>query len=123
MPVSSVSGLLSTSVYFGALFLLMVVVMVPGLSLYSDASQTAARTLATGVADQVDAMSPGMTTDIEFGSFPATWVAVFFSGTTVAASVNGFTSTAQVVWPLSASRLVPGQHYLLTIEGGTVAVV
>jgi len=122
MPVSSFSGLFSTSVYFGALFLLMMVLMLPGLNLYRDAGQTAARALATGVADQVDAMSPGITTDIEFGQFPATSAQVTFSGTTVSASVDGFTSNVRVVWPLSDSRLIPGHHYELTMQGGVVSV-
>ena len=43
MPTSSVSGMLSTSAYFTAVFLLMVVVMAPvGEHVYRGASRTSA---------------------------------------------------------------------------------
>lgn len=122
MPVSSVEGLLSTSVYFVAVLLLMVIVMVPVASLYTGASAQAARALAKGVAGQVDALSPGMETMVEFGSYPGMSVSVRFSDEAVTATVNGFSSTVATSWPLNGVLLEPGTQYDLALNGGVVMV-
>ncbi len=122
MPASSVEGLLSTSVYFIAVLLLMAVVMAPVASLYRGASTQAAQTLAKGVADQIDALSPGMETEIEFSSYLGTSVSVQFSGEAITATVNGFSSTVATHWSLVAASLDSGKQYDLTLNGGTVAV-
>ena len=121
MPASSISGLLSTSVYFAAVLLLMAVVMAPGLNLYRDASQKAAATLVGGVAQEVDALVPGMTSDLEFQSYPAMTASVTFSGNNVTATVDGFSSSLPVNWPLAASTLLPGHHYRLSVIDGVVS--
>jgi len=122
MPISSVSGILSTSVYFVAVFLLMLVVMVPAADLYRGASQLAAGQLARGLADQVDALSPGMKTAIEFGSLPGMDVAVYLSGTNVTATVNGFSATQEAAWQLATASLSPGEEYVATLNGGVVTL-
>jgi hypothetical protein len=122
MPTSSVSGVLSTSVYFVAVFLLMLVVMVPSADLYRGSSQEAAGQLAHGLATQVDALSPGMRTAIEFGSTPGMDVSVHLSGTNVTATVNGFSATQQAAWQLATASLSPGEEYVLTLSGGVVTL-
>ena len=122
MPASSVSGLLSTSAYFIAVLLLMVAVMSPVASLYRDASTDSAGALARGVADQIDAMSPGMTTEMDLASYPGTSASVVLSGSTVTATVNGFSSTQTVNWPLATASLESGHQYDLVMSGGVVTV-
>jgi hypothetical protein len=122
MPASSVSGLVSTSAYFIAVLLLMVVVMTPVAGLYRDASASSAGALARGVADQIDAMSPGMKTELELAAYPGTSASVALSGSTVTATVNGFSSTQTVDWPLAAASLESGHQYDLVISGGVVTV-
>lgn len=122
MPVSSVEGLLSTSVYFVAVLLLMAVVTAPLASLYRGASAQAAETLAKGVAGQVDALSPGMETEVEFDSYPGASVSVQFSGAGVTATVNGFSFTVTAHWPLSAADLGSGRQYDVMLSDGVVTV-
>jgi hypothetical protein len=122
MPASSMSGLLSTSVYFAAVMLLMAVVMSPVASLYGVASLDAAGALAKGVATQIDDLSPGMVTSVEFGSFPGTHASVYLTGTNVTADVNGFSATSRVDVPLSSATLSSGVAYDVSIVDGVVTV-
>lgn len=122
MPVSSISGVISTSAYFTAVFLLMLVVMSPVASLYKAASLESAGTLAGGIATQVDDLSPGMVTSIEFGSYPGTGASVSFAGTDVTATVNGYSSSVAVDLPLSTCSLHPGVRYSVSLVNGVVAV-
>ncbi len=122
MPVSSVSGLLSTSSYFIAVLLLMVVVMSPVAEIYRGASTDSAAALARGVAGQIDSMSPGMTTELEFSSYPGTSVSVTLSGSSVIATVNGFSSTHTVTWPLGTAILQPGRQYDLVVSAGVITI-
>jgi hypothetical protein len=122
MPTSSVSGMLSTSVYFAAIFLLMAVVMGPAANLYRGASLEAAGHLAQGIAAQIDDLSPGMRTAIEFGSYPGMEVSVSFSGASVTATVNGFSATQEVAWQLDTYTLGPGEDYQALLRGGVVAL-
>jgi hypothetical protein len=121
MPASSVSGLLSTSAYFLAVMLLMALVMVPVASIYRASCEEAARTLAEGVASQIDALSPGMTIQVRFGAYPGTDVSIGLSGSTVTATVDGYSSSQTVGWPLATSHLSPGQSYALSLSGGVVS--
>lgn len=122
MPTSGVSGYLSTSAYFIAVLLLMVVVMNPVAEVYHGASADSAGALARGVAGQIDAMSPGMKTELEFASYPGTFASVALSGSSVTATVNGFSSTETVTWPLAATVLQSGHQYDLVVSGGVVTV-
>jgi len=122
MPTSSISGLFSTSAYIFALMLLMVAVMTPALALYRDANVEAAGRLAQGLAGQLDDLSPGMKTVVEFGSSPGVDVAVTFSAAGVTATVDGFSATRPVGWPLASSTLVPGVDYEILLAGGVVTI-
>ncbi len=123
MPASSVSGLLSTSMYFAAVILLMVVIMSPVASLYRLASLDSANAFARGVASQVDDLSPGMVTSVEFESSPGTAVSVSFAGSSVTATVNGFSATMNVDLPLSTATLDSGVTYDISLVDGEVSVV
>jgi hypothetical protein len=122
MPVSSVSGLISTSAYFAAVLLLMVVLIAPAGDAYHDASERAASVLAGGIAQQIDALSPGMKTDLEIGSFPGITVSVTFSASVVTATVDGASATQSVLWTLPPASLSPGHQYTLGLNGGLVIV-
>jgi hypothetical protein len=115
--------MLSTSFYFAAVFLLMAVVMGPAVNLYRGASLEAAGHLAQGIAAQIDDLSPGMKTAVEFGSYPGMDVSVSFSGATVTATVNGFSATQKVTWQLDAYRLEPGEDYQVLLSGGGVVTL
>jgi hypothetical protein len=120
MPTSSVSGMLSTSAYFAAVFLLMAVVMGPVANLSRGVSLEAAGHLAQGIATQVDNLSPGMKTMIEFGSYPGMDASVTFSGSNVTAIVNGFSATQRVDVQLASCKLEPGKDYQVLMNGGVV---
>jgi hypothetical protein len=122
MPVSSVSGMLSTSFYFVAVLLLMVVIMGPALSVYSGASLEAAGRIDRAVAVQVDDLAPGMRTVVEFGSYPGMVVSVKFSGDNVTSTVNGFSATESVGWQLATCTLGPGERYEFQLSGGVVTL-
>jgi hypothetical protein len=122
MPTSSVSGIISTSVYFAAVLLLMAAVMAPAVTLYRDASLEAAGRLAHGIAAQVDDLSPGMKSAIEFGSYPGMDVAVTFSGANVTATVNGLSATQAVNKQLTTARLAPGEVYEILLVGSVVNI-
>jgi hypothetical protein len=122
MPASSVSGVISTSLYFAAMFLLMAVVLGPVVSLYRDSSVAAATHLDQGIAAQIDGLSPGMKTEVEFGSFPGTSISVSFAGDNVTATVNGYSVSETVAWSLASQQLGPGKGYDVYLVGGVVQV-
>jgi hypothetical protein len=122
MPTSSISGIVSTSVYFAAVLLLMVAVMAPAVTLYRGSSLEAAARLAHGIAAQIDDLSPGMRSAIEFGSYPGMEVAVTLSGANVTATVNGLSATQAVNKQLVTSTLMPGEVYEVVLAGGVVTV-
>ncbi|MDA4114326.1 MAG: hypothetical protein OK474_09790 [Thaumarchaeota archaeon] len=120
MPVSSVSGTLSTSVYFVSLFLLLGVLIPPVKTAFHDADLAAATHLAEGISEQIDALSPGMTTVLKFGSFPGVSASVALSGTNVSASVDGVSASETVVWQLPSLVLSVDQGYAVALKGGVV---
>jgi hypothetical protein len=122
MPVSSVSEQISTALYFSSVFILMIVAMVPVTNLYRDSNQLAADRLASGIAAQVGALVPGMTSELEFGSYPGMNVSVRLSGSEVIASVNGLTSASPTSWLMDSIVLSPYRHYSILLSGGVVSV-
>jgi hypothetical protein len=122
MPVSSVSEQLSTALYFSSVFILMIVAMMPVTSLYRDSNQLAAQRLASGIATQVGALVPGMTSEIEFGSSPGMNVSVRLSGSEVVATVNGLTSASSTSWRMDSVVLSPYRQYSIQLSGGVVIV-
>jgi hypothetical protein len=122
MPVSSVSGTLSTSVYFVSLFLLLGVMIPSVKTAFHDADLVAATHLAEGVSEQIDALSPGMTTIIRFGSFPGVSTSVTLSGTNVSASVDGVSASERVVWRLPSLVLSADHGYAVALDGVVVSL-
>jgi hypothetical protein len=115
MPVSSVSGALSTSIYFASLFLLLGVLLPPTRSAYDDACAESARHLAGSIADQIDELSPGMTSALQFGSFPGAATTVTLAGVNVTVDVGGASATVSTVWQLQRASLSPGRSYEVTL--------
>lgn len=122
MPVSSVSGALSTSIYFASLFLLLGLLLSPTRATYADASAASARHLAGALAEQIDDLSPGMSSIIEFGSSPGVKTSVTLSGMNVTVDVGGTSATARTVWLLQESSLSSGRSYEVTLAGDEVSV-
>ena len=122
MPVSSVSGALSTSVYFVALFLLLGALIPPVKAAFHDADSAAAVHLAQGISEQIDALSPGMTTTMKFSSFPGVTSSVVLSGTNVTATVDGVSASERVDWRLPSISLSTDMGYELTLDGDVVSV-
>jgi hypothetical protein len=122
MPVSSISGTLSTSVYFVSMFLLLGVLIPPVKAAFHDADLAAATHLAEGISEQIDALSPGMTTVLKFGSFPGVATSVALSGTNVSATVDGVSASERVVWQLPSLVLSADRGYVVALNGGVVGV-
>jgi hypothetical protein len=121
MPVSSVSGTLSTSVYFISMFLLLGILVPPVRTAFHDADFAAATHLAEGISGQIDALSPGMTTVLKFGSFPGVSTSVALSGTEVVATVDGVSASESVVWQQLPSLVLSADYdYEVTLNGGVV---
>jgi hypothetical protein len=118
MPASSISGALSTSVYFIAMFLLLGMLVPPIRAAYQDSDLAAAGHLAEGTAEQIDDLSPGMTSVLEFGSFPGVTTSVVLSGDAVTATVGGASASAPVVCLLPGSVLSADVAYTVVLEGG-----
>ncbi len=122
MPVSGVSGALSTSIYFVSLFLLLATLIPPTRAAYDDADLAAARHLAGALAQQIDDLSPGMTSALKFGSSPGVSTSVLLSGRNVTATVGGSSATAGVVWQLPTSLLSADDTYVVSLDGGALEV-
>jgi hypothetical protein len=119
MPVNSLSGSLSTSVYFASMFLLLFVIAAPVGTAFRDANQRAAQELASGIATQIDDLSPGMQSSLILRSSPGISVSVSLSGSSVTAVVDGQSASAQVRWDIAQSTLVGGRIY--TVALGSMA--
>ncbi len=122
MPVTSLSGALSTAVYFASMFLLLGILVPPVRSVYGDADLAAARHLAGGIAGQIDALSPGMESLVSFDSLPGVSVSVTLSGSSVIATVGGESASESVNWGLPGVALSAGQDYEVTLNGGVVVL-
>ncbi len=120
MPVSSLSGALSTSVYFASMLLLLGILIPPVRTAYGDADLAAAKHLAESIAGQIDALSPGMTTVLRFGSFPGVDISVALSGRSVTATVDGSSAREDVIWTLPGSVLSSDRGYVVELEGGSL---
>ena len=122
MPASSVSGALSTSVYFVSLFLLLGVLVPPVRTVYQDADLSAARHLAEGIAAQIDNLSPGMTSILRFDSFPGVSTSVALSGASVTVAVDGSSVSQRVTWQLPDTALSADREYVVTLDGGELEI-
>ena len=122
MPVSSVSGAVSTSVYFVSLFLLLGVLIPPVKAAFHDADAAAATHLAEGISQQIDALSPGMMTTLKFGSFPGVTCSVVLSGANVTATVDGVSASQRVSWQLPSIALSADRGYVLALDGAVLSV-
>lgn len=122
MPASSVSGLLSTSVYFISMLLLLALLVGPAANLYTGASLQAAKHLADGIAAEVNDLVPGMTTKVGFDPSLGTRESVSLSGTLVTATVNGQSAAAALDWPAVNASLVAGTPYIVYLADGVVQV-
>jgi len=120
MPVSGLSGVLSTSVYFASMLLLLGILIPPVRTAYGDADLAAARHLAESIAGQIDALSPGMTTVLKFGSFPGVVTSVALSGKSVTATVDGSSAVEPVIWTLPSSVLSADRGYVVELKGGSL---
>lgn len=123
MPASAVSGIFTTSIYFISLLMLLALLLNPVIAAYRLASLQAATHLASGVATELNDLTPGMTTSVEFDSYPGTSEQVSLSGTLVTAEVNGQTATAELGVPAANSTLLPGTLYEVYLSGGVAQVV
>jgi hypothetical protein len=117
MPVNSLSGSLSTAVYFASLFLLLFALAGPVRGAYQDANQRAAQQVAAGVATQLDDMSPGMVSSLSLRSLPGVSVSVSLSGSEVTAIVDGVSATAGVRWEMQDVTLTAGHVYTVSVGG------
>lgn len=120
MPVSSLSGVLSTTVYFASMLLLLGILVPPVRTAYGDADLSAARHLAESIAGQIDTLSPGMTTVLKFGSFPGVATSVALSGRSVRATVDGSSAIEPVIWTLPSSVLSADRGYVVELKGGSL---
>jgi hypothetical protein len=122
MPVSSVTGSISTAVYFASLFLLLGVLIPPVKTSFHDADLAAATHLAQSIGEEIDALSPGMTTVLKYGSFPGVATSVVLSGNNVTATVDGVSASEEVAWALPSLTLSADTGYDVTVEGGAITV-
>jgi len=120
MPVSSLSGVLSTTVDFASMLLLLGILVPPVRTAYGDADLSAARHLAESIAGQIDTLSPGMTTVLKFGSFPGVATSVALSGRSVRATVDGSSAIEPVIWTLPSSVLSADRGYVVELKGGSL---
>jgi hypothetical protein len=122
MPVSGVSGTVSTSVYFVSMLLLLGILVPATKGAYGDATSRSASQLAGALADQIDALSPGMTSEISFSSFPGVSASVVLSGRSVTATVDGSSASAPVALELPTTTLTPDTRYVVSVRGGALVV-
>jgi hypothetical protein len=122
MPVSSLSGALSTAVYFASMFLLLGILIPPVKTVYEDADMAAARHIAEGIAGQIDALSPGMSSVVWFASVPGSSASVVLSGGSVTATVGGESASEPVRWGLPGVSLSTDLDYEVTLNGGALEV-
>jgi hypothetical protein len=120
MPVSSLSGALSTSVYFASMLLLLGVLIPPVRTAYGDADLAASRHLAASIAGQIDDLSPGMTSVLKFSSFPGVAESVALSGFSVTATVDGISASDAVTWAVPTLDLSADHAYVVEISGGAL---
>jgi len=116
MPVSSLSGSLSTGVYFASMFLLLFVLANPVRIAFHDADLRAAQQIASGVATQLDDLSPGMESSLSLQTSPGVSVSVRLAGPNVTAVVDGVSASADVRWTIPDITLATGHDYTVTIE-------
>jgi hypothetical protein len=116
MPVNSLSGSLSTAVYFTSMFLLLFAVAAPVRAAYQDANLRAAQQVASGVATQIDEIIPGMESSLSLQSSTGVAVSVHLEGPIVTAVVDGESADAQVRWNMPEVTLAAGHDYTVTIE-------
>ncbi len=117
MPVNSLSGSLSTAVYFAAMFLLLFAVASPLEGAYQDANMRAAQQISSGLAAQINNLSPGMESVLVLRSSPGVSVTVHIDGAQVEASVDGAIAVAPTKWTMDDSTLAGGSEYTVTIQG------
>ena len=116
MPVSGVSGSLSTGVYFTAMFLLLFALTPPVRAAYEDANLRAAQQIASGLGAQIDGLAPGMVSRLSFQSSPGEAVTVKIDGESVTATVNGVSSAFTVRWNMGSADLAAGSVYDVSIR-------
>ncbi|MDA4135017.1 MAG: hypothetical protein OK441_05560 [Thaumarchaeota archaeon] len=116
MPVNSLSGSLSTAVYFASMFLLLFVLAAPVRTAYQEANLRAAQQVASGVATQIDDLSPGMESSVSLQSSPGVTVSLHLAGSNVTAFVDGESANAQVRWNMADVTLEAGHTYTVAIE-------
>lgn len=122
MPASSVSGLFSTAVYFVSMLLLLAVLVNPVIALYRGASLQSAKHLSQSISGEIDDLTPGMVTTVEFDAGLGTQASVHLSGEEATATVNGQSANSTTAWPSSNFTLVAGTTYKLYLSGGTLQV-
>lgn len=120
MPVSSVSGVVSTSTYVVSMALLLALLAPSLRAASSGADAAAAAHLSQAIASQIDDLSPGMSTTLRFGSSPGAPASVTLSGSSVTATVGGQSSTRAVAWALPDSVLSSGRDYVVSLNGAGV---
>ncbi|MDA4122961.1 MAG: hypothetical protein OK456_07270 [Thaumarchaeota archaeon] len=119
MPVNSLSGSLSTAVYFAAMFLLLFAVASPLEGAYQDANTRAAQQISSGLAAQINDLSPGMESVLVLRSSLGVSVTVHIAGGEVEASVDGATAASPTRWTMDDSTLTGGSEYTVTIHGAS----
>ncbi len=122
MPVSSLSGALSTAVYFASMLLLLGVMVPPVRTASGDADLAAARHLAVSIAGQIDGLSPGMTSVLKFSSFPGVSASVALSGFSVTATVDGVSASDAVTWAVPTLALSADHGYVVQVAGGALVL-
>ena len=116
MPVTSLSGSLSTAVYFASMFLLLFALAGPVRAAFEDSSLRSSQQIASGVATQLDDLCPGMASSLSIQSSPGVSVSVHLAGSNVIVFVDGASAHAQVRWDMPDVTLSPGHDYTVDVE-------
>lgn len=122
MPTVSVSSHLTEAVYLSSIIGLSILLARPVSLVYSASQQRTAEVVASGFADMIDSMSPGITVVATLQSYPGVRLSLVISGNTVVASCGTASATQHVRWGLARTTLYAGEAYAFTLHGGEVAV-
>jgi type II secretory pathway pseudopilin PulG len=110
----------SNSTYIVSMALLLALLAPTLRAASSSADASAAAHLSGGIAEQIDDLSPGMSTALSFDSSLGAVASVTLSGSTVTATVGGQSATRTVTWLLPTSVLSSGHEYVVSLDGAGV---
>ncbi len=119
MPASSIDAINSWGIYLIASAVLVSALLPPLLGAARDSRKGADWRVADGIQHQLDALRPGITLSLSYGSWPSA-DSVQLDGKEISMDYGNGTVSLPSLWNLPITTLKPSVVYRVWLEGDNV---